>query len=98
MELEPLQWLGTLDRAGARAEDKALLATAIDNYASAAKRLRDRWRTDAEGRTIYAAAAGAFKTALDPYLVRRDKREDDAVRFLAVRKRSFGSLPDRLMS
>lgn len=88
VELEPLQWLGTLDRAGARVEDKAPLTIAVNNYAAAAKRLRDRWRTDSEGRIIYAAAAGAFKTALDPYLVRRDKREDDAVQAFV---RSSGS-------
>lgn len=80
VELDELQWLGTLDRAGARAGDKAQLTTAIKNYATAARRLRDRWRTDSEGRTIYSAAASAFKLALDPYLVRRDKREDEAVR------------------
>lgn len=80
VELDVSQWRSTLSRL-------VLDATALDHieevtrqYADAVKRLRQAWRSSPEARQAYELAAAKFKLVLSPYLLRRDKREDRAVR------------------
>ena len=88
VELDESQWIGTLRRAGLRPEDQAGVSEAVKSYAESARRVRERWRSDADGREQYAVAAREFERALAPYLVRRDKREDEAVRQFAQHAKS----------
>lgn len=83
VELDESQWINTLHRAGLRQEDAFRVSEAIKNYAESARRVRARWRSDPDGRRRYAVAAREFQRELSPYLVRRDKREDDAVKRFA---------------
>src|ERR1039458_1183272 len=52
---------------------------ATAHYAEAIRRLRLGWRASAVLRSNYADASRQFESALSPYLIRRDKREDEDV-------------------
>lgn len=79
VELDPAQWTGTLARIGARGER---IESAITTFAEAARNVRLR-PSDALTRSRYFSAANSFQNTLSDYLLRRDKREDDAVRGFA---------------
>lgn len=77
VELDAEQWRQTLTRIKAEEEETALLA--IGRYAAAVRKVR-QCPNDEQARLHYEGAARGFKKVLDPYLLRRDKREDPWVR------------------
>lgn len=90
IELDSGQWESTLARIGLDvAEDTsdrlAQMVVTVDEYAEAVKLIRSA-PTDEEALTRFKAASIQFKNLLSPYLLRRDKREDEWIK-------SFASLP-----
>jgi superfamily II DNA or RNA helicase len=79
VELSASDWDQTLARIQVDKAIRAQIRAAIDHYSTAARRVRLGWRSSAEARTAYLAAAAAFQSALRPYVLRRDKRSDEAV-------------------
>ncbi len=76
VELNAEQWKQMLGRIQI---DAASVSETIAGYAEAVRKLR-QCPSDAGMRQTYQAAAMEFQKALDPYLLRRDKREDPCVR------------------
>lgn len=76
VELDAEQWKQTLGRIKV---DATSVSAAITLYADAVRKVRqcpnDMWTREA-----YKIAAVGFKQALSPYLLRRDKREDEFVK------------------
>lgn len=77
VELDAEQWRQTLMRVGAVEGEPALQAIGL--YAAAVCKVR-QCPNDEQARLHYEVAAREFKKLLDPYLLRRDKREDHWVR------------------
>ncbi len=85
VELNVEQWLQTLTRLGLEPKTTEKLSEPIRAYSEAIRLLRSTWRTSQDARRNYKRSAEAFQSALSPYLLRRDKREDlDVVRFAAA--------------
>lgn len=78
VELEVGQWQNTLARIGLDIKSTPAFTEAIDAYAKAVKTARLS-PGNTEVREAYAKAAGDFQSVLSPYLLRRDKRTDQAV-------------------
>jgi superfamily II DNA or RNA helicase len=84
VELEATQWTQMLERIQITDESCAKAREAINAYTESVTRVR-QCPSDANSRKQFAIAAGQFKNALDDFLIRRDKREDSAVkRFQAI--------------
>jgi len=83
IELDVSQWKSTLERLDTTEEQRAPIVAATERYAQAVRRLRLGWRTSSEMRDEYREASAQFSKALSPYLLRRDKREDEDVRAFA---------------
>ncbi|WP_148300877.1 type III restriction endonuclease subunit R [Asaia platycodi] len=82
IELDVGQWESTLKRIATTTEQRQPVVEATERYAQAIRRLRLGWRTSGAVRDEYREAAAQFHNALQPYLLRRDKREDeDVLRF-----------------
>lgn len=81
VELDMDQWQQMLSRIDVKRE---LVQDAISSYADAVRGVRLTPR-DAESRRKFFQAAQAFKQVLSPYLIRRDKREEEAVKAFAKR-------------
>lgn len=79
VELEMGQWQQTLSRIGVGHET---VQGAISGYATAVHNVRLTPR-DADARHAFMHAAATFQEALSPYLIRRDKREEAAVKSFA---------------
>lgn len=79
VELDVQQWKGILSRTGVATDS---LADAIEGYDNAVTRVRQTPFND-EVRRTYRDAAVQFESALSPYLLRRDKREDEHVKAFA---------------
>jgi hypothetical protein len=79
VELDVEQWLHTLARIGISNAQQEQAANAISRYAEAVRAVRQTWRTNAEVREAYKNAAINFHRALERYVLRRGKDEDDAV-------------------
>lgn len=101
VELDASQWQQSLSRIGVVDDD---LTKTIDSYVASVEKLR-RSPHDAHAEASYVAAAAQYKKSLDPYLLRRDKREDAAVRSFVERTllptnsyRDVGVLPVALES
>ncbi|CAJ0681547.1 RNA polymerase-associated protein RapA [Ralstonia mannitolilytica] len=75
VELDVEQWKQTLGRIKV---DSAQASEAIKLYADAVRKVR-QCPNDSQTREAYKKAAEEFKQALSPYLLRRDKREDEFV-------------------
>lgn len=87
VELDVRQWHQTLQRIGVDAaalsgEDSDI----FDRYAEACHRVRQS-PGSAKARAAYRAAASVFEKTLSPFLLRRDKREVDAVKAFAAATR-----------
>ncbi len=78
VELDVSQWQQILRRIGLKSEQLQEVESAITGYANAVKQVRAS-PTDASIRAAYAIAAASFQAALSPFVLRRDKREDQAV-------------------
>ncbi len=79
VELDVGQWQNTLGRIGLAGPELKRLQAAITTYAEAVKRVRRCWRSSPEVRKEYEEAAETYSQALRPFVLRRDKREDEAV-------------------
>jgi hypothetical protein len=79
VELDVTQWDNTLRRLGLPEAALSAVTDASLMYADAVARVRHSWRTSSEARNTYRVAAAAFQRVLSPYLIRRDKREDEDV-------------------
>ncbi|TPG57828.1 type III restriction endonuclease subunit R [Roseomonas nepalensis] len=79
VELSASDWDQTLARIQVDQATRAQLRAVIESYSTAARRVRLAWRSSAEARGAYITAAAAFQAALQPYVLRRDKRQDEAV-------------------
>jgi superfamily II DNA or RNA helicase len=79
IELDVGQWESTLKRLDTTEAQRVPVAAATERYAQAIRRLRLGWRTSNAVRDEYREAAAQFRSALLPYLLRRDKREDEDV-------------------
>jgi superfamily II DNA or RNA helicase len=80
VELDATQWGDILQRIGLDQKKCQQLQCIINDYTASVQRLRQCWRTSQEARANYAESARKFHQALAPYLLRRDKREDDDVK------------------
>ena len=80
VELNVGQWCETLKRLNLDASVLDPVQEVTSQYADAVERLRQAWRSSAEARKDYKVAAASFQSALSPYLLRRDKREDPEVK------------------
>lgn len=78
VELSVSQWKQILERI--KAADIENVRKVVELYAEALTKVRQVWQSDPCAREEFADAAAKFQTALSPYLLRRDKRDDEAVR------------------
>lgn len=79
VELSANDWDRTLKRIGIDAASRASIEPIVQDYGAATRRVRLGWRSSDAARAGYVAAAAAFRTALQPYVLRRDKRYDPDV-------------------
>lgn len=79
VELDVWQWSSTLTRIGLADDHLQALSPSITGYADAIKRVRRAWLVSDEAISEFKSRAREFESALSPYLLRRDKREDPAV-------------------
>jgi hypothetical protein len=79
VELDATQWSDPLTRIGLGEEILGPLQKVIAEYAESVRQLRQCWRGSTHVRENYNHAARAFQEALSPYVLRRDKREDEHV-------------------
>lgn len=80
VELHVAQWQQTLSRISVGENSLGDISSRIEEFSGAVQRVRESWRSSPEAREEYRRAAQGFQRTLSPYLLRRDKREDDAVR------------------
>ncbi|WP_027779933.1 helicase-related protein [Paraburkholderia caledonica] len=76
VELDAAQWKQTLGRIGAPVEN---IHDAIEHYSKAVSRVRQCIGNE-DARKVYFEAAKRFRKTLAPYVLRRDKRQDEFVR------------------
>ena len=80
VELDSSQWVHSLGRIGVDSKVLDSIKSSIDNYTNAASKLRKLWRNSEEVRKQYGEHAKQFQKDLSPYVLRRDKRDDDTVK------------------
>ncbi|WP_422506102.1 DEAD/DEAH box helicase [Stenotrophomonas sp. GZD-301] len=78
VELDAKQWTQTLQRIGLPAGDAECIQKAIDDYVAAVTNVR-RFPFKDGMVEAFATASQTYQAALAPYVLRRDKREDDTV-------------------
>jgi hypothetical protein len=83
VSLHVSDWSRTLGRVGLRDAQQHAVQAAISTYSEATDTLRGRWRTDPGARDRWISAALGFHAALTPYVIRRGKGEEEAVRRFA---------------
>ncbi len=79
VELNAHQWSQMLGRIRVNENELNYVKTVINTYISAVAQIR-KCPSDAHICEQFKLAAEAFKEKLNPYLLRRDKRQDDAVK------------------
>ena len=79
VELGTRDWDQALARVQVEPAARAEIRGIVERYGEAVRRARLGWRSSAEARAAYVVAAHAFEAALKPYVLRRDKRGDEAV-------------------
>ncbi|WP_297576353.1 DEAD/DEAH box helicase [uncultured Deefgea sp.] len=79
VELDVSQWQQILRRIGLKPEQLQVVESAVTGYAHAVQQVRAS-PSDTAVRAAYAIAAASFQAALSPFVLRRDKREDPAVK------------------
>ncbi|WP_426289678.1 helicase-related protein [Ensifer adhaerens] len=88
VELGVGQWGQILKRINA--DNVNAINEVVKRYAEAIAKVRLVWQSDAAAREEFAEAAGQFQSKLSPYLIRRDKREEEAVlKFVSQSKEPF---------
>jgi hypothetical protein len=78
VELDVSQWQQILRRIELKPEQLQVVESVVTAYDHAVQTVRAS-PTDAAVRAVYATAAASFQAALSPFVLRRDKREDQAV-------------------
>ncbi len=78
VELDVSQWVQILTRIGCAEDALPHIKQAIADYAAAVTRVR-QCPSSVDARANYKKVAAVFQTALTPFLLRRDKREETAV-------------------
>jgi superfamily II DNA or RNA helicase len=78
VELDATQWTQMLGRIQVKETPRETATTAIANYAQAVAKVR-QCPSDKDACDEFKKSATAFKSTLNNYLLRRDKREDPAV-------------------
>jgi hypothetical protein len=81
MEID--EWDHTLSRVGVSPGEREAITATSRRYAAATSALRRTWRTSEDNRAAWRQAARDFERALRPYVIRRDKREDDGVQLFS---------------
>ncbi len=79
IELDVTQWEHTLGRIKVSSDAVDAVRIALSGYSKAAKQVRQCWRSGGDVLDQYKVAAEKFQEALQPYVLRRDKREDRSV-------------------
>jgi len=79
IEIDPEQWLGTLGRVGISEDELASIKGKVEQYEDSLESLRYAWRNSTHSHQQYLSAAREFEEVLTPYVVRRDKRQDESV-------------------
>ncbi|SDN52976.1 SNF2-related protein [Ensifer sp. YR511] len=88
VELGVSQWEQILKRINADNVDE--IKEVVKRFGEAIAKVRLVWRSDANAREEFAEAAGQFQSKLSRYLLRRDKREEEAVlKFVSQSKEPF---------
>ena len=90
VELDALQWSGTLSRIGLKPKQLEPLKKDIEAYADIVRKLR-LCPTSDPLRERFKSIARQFEETLSRYVLRRDKREDDAVRRFAAAAGEMGA-------
>ena len=80
VELDSSQWVHSLERIEVASAVLDSIESSINNYTGATDNLRKLWRSSEEVRKQYGEHAKRFQEALSPYVLRRDKRDDDTVK------------------
>lgn len=83
VELDVSQWESTLARIGLDANKLAPITEDIEAYADIVRQIR-QCPTDVSLQESFRSIALRFEQALSPYVLRRDKREDEAVKRFAT--------------
>lgn len=78
VELDVSQWQQILRRIELKPEQLQVVESVVTAYDHAVQAVRAS-PTDGAVRAVYATAAASFQAALSPFVLRRDKREDQAV-------------------
>ncbi len=84
VELDVGQWHTTLSRVGVEESVLGHMQATIDQYANAVSRVRQSWSSSQDARDDYKRTARNFQEALSPYFLRRDKRDDEAVKLFKL--------------
>ncbi|WP_235528012.1 DEAD/DEAH box helicase [Sphingomonas sp. Leaf38] len=79
VELSGADWTDMLTRIQLDVPRQQQILLAVAQYGEAVRRVRLVWRSSAEAREAYVDAAAALQKALGPFVLRRDKRADEAV-------------------
>jgi superfamily II DNA or RNA helicase len=80
VELNIEQWKQMLTRIQLTDEIQKPILLTIDSYAKAVTKLRQCWKTDEQAIVRFKQTAREFESALKPYLLRRDKRQDSTIK------------------
>jgi len=80
VELGIEQWSETLARIGLSPTQLQETQVASERYANAVDRIRSSWKSSPEALEEFGNASEQFESALSPFLIRRNKREDLDVR------------------
>lgn len=83
VELEASQWKSTLARIALPEAECERVVEAATNFVKAIGQMRSGWRHNKAVIATYRDTAKKFQETLSPYLLRRDKREDEDVRAFA---------------
>lgn len=79
VELDVNQWRQSLQRIGMEDVQLERIGPVLQEFAEATREVRQRWRGNVSCRECFKKAAVAYQEALSPFLIRRDKREDETV-------------------
>lgn len=89
VELDAGQWIESLQRIGVKEDERVVISDSIKDYVDAVRRVRSDLRNK-EVRDEFKRAASNFENKLRRYVLRRDKREDTAVKLFEEKsKESF---------
>jgi len=84
VDIDGGQWSNTLSRIGLQDTEKLkCIQSVCDRYAEALLKISQTWRTSEQNRHTFKVRAKIFEVALGDYVLRRDKREDELIRYFS---------------